>query len=110
MQTTATSYERRCIPNPFRRGRSAPPPLALTSQSSAAAPRPSVAWDAALGVYQVVDHPCTWVRLGTYYRFQGGVWQSATQIEGPWSLIEEATLPGHLATADDPCIGQPEPD
>ena len=92
----AAGYQRRCVPSPFGKGRIGPSP----DRAMAKRQRPAVRWQPELGVYVLIDFPCHWVRLGSYFRLTDGQWSRAPSIDGPWSNLAPSELPGRLYTVE----------
>ncbi len=53
-------------------------------------------FDTKLGVYVVVGHVDYWYSDQHYFRTAHGAWYVASRFDGPWTVVEVATLPAGL--------------
>lgn len=98
-QVSTTGYQRQCVWS--KRG---PGPAATRSTSAVTPPAAEIdeldlAWLPELGVYSVGVRPCTFYRLGRFYRQQDRDWETATSVAGPWSSLPKSELPPGLRRA-----------
>jgi len=95
-QVSATGYRRQCVWS-NRGGASPAPPVTSTgSPPPEGVENLELVWLSELGLYAVGVRPCTFYRLGRLYRHEGGRWETATSLAGPWSHLDEAELPEGL--------------
>jgi hypothetical protein len=64
-------------------------------------------FDSALGVYVVVGLPDLWFLDGSYFRWYGERWEMGVDVDGPWRLAPESTVPGRLREKRHPHGGPP---
>lgn len=53
-------------------------------------------YDPKLRAYKVTGKRGVFLADGLFYRYDGGIWQSASQEGGPWSLTSSKPVPGQL--------------
>jgi hypothetical protein len=101
-QVSSSGYQRKCVWSNRGGNPPAPPVTATGSPPPEGVENLDLVWLPDLGLYAVGARSCTFYRVGRLYRYQGGGWETATSLEGPWSHIEASDLPAGLRQSKEP--------